>query len=665
MDEGDDFDPGRSSIRSDLPFSGAAFQFGVSQESRELPTMLGGVQQSLGVPHQVRTFLTPQESHLEALGMTRGANSVSHFGLPDCRPAPSFLNAFSGRALAGSVLDSERTLLGSGTPQQAPSCEPISIPQSEQNLNLQAESAPQKESASSTNVSLGTPLPVTNPVISPDLPLGQLSLASFLSLISRGQAGLPSLAAASLTGFPMGGNPGKVQRTPHRSEDEDYEDEGDEQDEEETQQTQYFPGQMGDAEVKARVKFACSNCKVAKTKCDLKRPCCRCIRTGRALSCVNSVHKKRGRKKGDHSGLPGTPKPIKTPTGSKKKKRRFGDPDDPEYISTSKPSPVTEEPVERSKTPAFRTVPLSPPVGSPTLTAGAESDSHHLQYIQHSQPLQIPQHPHPFVSRIPSQGLSDPQLSQAHSPSLSRPRRMVRDKAPKIDSTLFDTDDGSDDFEDKEDEENDEKDSQKEEAPTQKPPGYEEATKESLQTAGAGAGDKLLKRRSDVPKGNERVAELMSELAHSLDGRAGAQRIGHEAPVRSADFVLKTSSSTSTLPSRECEGSPEKVLAASIEYIRQLKERAEKAEREREDLKLRATASERKLAEEEKKHADTRQLLQSQTEELKKLRTQSASPSKQVCPRCSGGSGSNGEPASPSSGSFNSRGTPRIMVVVN
>src|SRR4051812_9537795 len=45
-----------------------------------------------------------------------------------------------------------------------------------------------------------------------------------------------------------------------------------------------------------RVNCACSNCKRAKAKCDEIRPCSRCIRTGRELSCSDSIHQKRGRK---------------------------------------------------------------------------------------------------------------------------------------------------------------------------------------------------------------------------------------------------------------------------------------------------------------------------------------------------------------------------------
>ncbi|GAB5360358.1 hypothetical protein AAMO2058_000620600 [Amorphochlora amoebiformis] len=46
-----------------------------------------------------------------------------------------------------------------------------------------------------------------------------------------------------------------------------------------------------------RVKRSCINCKLAKTRCDNERPCRRCLRTGREATCVDSVHKKRGRKR--------------------------------------------------------------------------------------------------------------------------------------------------------------------------------------------------------------------------------------------------------------------------------------------------------------------------------------------------------------------------------
>jgi len=45
------------------------------------------------------------------------------------------------------------------------------------------------------------------------------------------------------------------------------------------------------------VKRSCINCKLAKTRCDNERPCRRCVRTGREATCVDSVHKKRGRKR--------------------------------------------------------------------------------------------------------------------------------------------------------------------------------------------------------------------------------------------------------------------------------------------------------------------------------------------------------------------------------
>jgi hypothetical protein len=50
-----------------------------------------------------------------------------------------------------------------------------------------------------------------------------------------------------------------------------------------------------------RVSHACSNCKLAKAKCDLARPCARCTRTGRDKNCTDSIHQKRGRKNLKHS----------------------------------------------------------------------------------------------------------------------------------------------------------------------------------------------------------------------------------------------------------------------------------------------------------------------------------------------------------------------------
>ena len=61
-------------------------------------------------------------------------------------------------------------------------------------------------------------------------------------------------------------------------------------------------GGLMKAGVIGRVKRACGNCKAAKTKCDSERPCRRCSRTGRASSCNDSVHKKRGRKRNVSGG---------------------------------------------------------------------------------------------------------------------------------------------------------------------------------------------------------------------------------------------------------------------------------------------------------------------------------------------------------------------------
>eukprot|EP00471_Norrisiella_sphaerica_P005077 CAMPEP_0184487382 /NCGR_PEP_ID=MMETSP0113_2-20130426/9953_1 /TAXON_ID=91329 /ORGANISM="Norrisiella sphaerica, Strain BC52" /LENGTH=373 /DNA_ID=CAMNT_0026869673 /DNA_START=54 /DNA_END=1175 /DNA_ORIENTATION=- len=46
-----------------------------------------------------------------------------------------------------------------------------------------------------------------------------------------------------------------------------------------------------------RVKTACTNCKLAKARCDNGRPCSRCIKRGCQETCVDAVPKRRGRKR--------------------------------------------------------------------------------------------------------------------------------------------------------------------------------------------------------------------------------------------------------------------------------------------------------------------------------------------------------------------------------
>uniref|UniRef100_A0A7S4DWA6 Zn(2)-C6 fungal-type domain-containing protein n=1 Tax=Lotharella globosa TaxID=91324 RepID=A0A7S4DWA6_9EUKA len=46
-----------------------------------------------------------------------------------------------------------------------------------------------------------------------------------------------------------------------------------------------------------RVKTACTNCKLAKARCDNGRPCGRCVRRGCERTCVDAVPKRRGRKR--------------------------------------------------------------------------------------------------------------------------------------------------------------------------------------------------------------------------------------------------------------------------------------------------------------------------------------------------------------------------------
>jgi len=58
--------------------------------------------------------------------------------------------------------------------------------------------------------------------------------------------------------------------------------------------------------VRRRVKTACTNCKNAKTKCDMGRPCLRCVRRKQPELCRDSVHKRRSRRATESAvGSPG------------------------------------------------------------------------------------------------------------------------------------------------------------------------------------------------------------------------------------------------------------------------------------------------------------------------------------------------------------------------
>jgi hypothetical protein len=48
---------------------------------------------------------------------------------------------------------------------------------------------------------------------------------------------------------------------------------------------------------RSRVKTACTNCKLAKARCDNGRPCSRCVKRGCQSTCVDAVPKRRGRKR--------------------------------------------------------------------------------------------------------------------------------------------------------------------------------------------------------------------------------------------------------------------------------------------------------------------------------------------------------------------------------
>ncbi|KAJ3205896.1 hypothetical protein HK099_000672 [Clydaea vesicula] len=49
------------------------------------------------------------------------------------------------------------------------------------------------------------------------------------------------------------------------------------------------------ATASSHVSKSCTNCKKAHLKCDNQRPCFRCTKTGNCETCVDTVHKRRGR----------------------------------------------------------------------------------------------------------------------------------------------------------------------------------------------------------------------------------------------------------------------------------------------------------------------------------------------------------------------------------
>ena len=57
------------------------------------------------------------------------------------------------------------------------------------------------------------------------------------------------------------------------------------------------------------VHKACVHCKRAHLACDAERPCRRCLGSGRATTCVDVVHKKRGRPRSQKSITPGAAQP--------------------------------------------------------------------------------------------------------------------------------------------------------------------------------------------------------------------------------------------------------------------------------------------------------------------------------------------------------------------
>lgn len=58
------------------------------------------------------------------------------------------------------------------------------------------------------------------------------------------------------------------------------------------------PTKLGKKTTKTHVTKACSNCQRGHVACDLTRPCKRCVKLGRADTCVDGVQQKRGWRKG-------------------------------------------------------------------------------------------------------------------------------------------------------------------------------------------------------------------------------------------------------------------------------------------------------------------------------------------------------------------------------
>jgi len=53
-----------------------------------------------------------------------------------------------------------------------------------------------------------------------------------------------------------------------------------------------------------RVKTACTNCKLAKARCDNGRPCSRCVKRGCQDTCIDAIPKRRGRKRNQNGHKP-------------------------------------------------------------------------------------------------------------------------------------------------------------------------------------------------------------------------------------------------------------------------------------------------------------------------------------------------------------------------
>jgi Fungal Zn(2)-Cys(6) binuclear cluster domain len=95
-------------------------------------------------------------------------------------------------------------------------------------------------------------------------------------------------------------------------------------------------------------QHACASCKRSKVGCDTNRPCHRCVRLGRADSCVDAVHKRRGRRK----------LPKASSAKSKKSKLQRGQKRKSATAAPRKPSDIFSFPASHAPLPNAPAIPF-------------------------------------------------------------------------------------------------------------------------------------------------------------------------------------------------------------------------------------------------------------------------------------------------------------------